>query len=192
MAEIMRDIAKAMSTMPTAEKLAFAEDIFDIRGSLAGLTLTANTDELDTMLVKLQDVEGVAADTAKKMDAGLGGAFRLLLSAVEGAMNAIADAMNSTLQPLIVKVTAVINAFTQWIEANRGAGDRLCRDGGGGGRPCRGSDCHRSRRQRGCGRNRRSSDGDQGFHFPSRGGHCAGDSTQDLLYAVDAVVQHAI
>ena len=120
MAEIMRDIAKAMSTMPTAEKLAFAEDIFDIRGSLAGLTLTANTDELDTMLAKLQDVEGVAADTAKKMDAGLGGAFRLLLSAVEGAMNAIADAMNSTLQPLIVKVTAVINAFTQWIEANRG------------------------------------------------------------------------
>ena len=120
MAEIMRDIAKAMSTMPTAEKLAFAEDIFDIRGSLAGLTLTANTDELDAMLAKLQDVEGVAADTAKKMDAGLGGAFRLLLSAVEGAMNAIADAMNSTLQPLIVKVTAVINAFTQWIEANQG------------------------------------------------------------------------
>ena len=120
MAEIMRDIAKAMSTMPTAEKLAFAEDIFDIRGSLAGLTLTANTDELDAMLAKLQDVEGVAADTAKKMDAGLSGAFRLLLSAVEGAMNAIADAMNSTLQPLIVKVTAVINAFTQWIEANRG------------------------------------------------------------------------
>lgn len=120
MAEIMRDIAKAMSTMPTAEKLAFAEDIFDIRGSLAGLTLTANTDELDAMLAKLQDVEGVAADTAKKMDAGLGGAFRLLLSAVEGAMNAIADAMNSTLQPLVVKVTAVINAFTQWIEANQG------------------------------------------------------------------------
>ena len=120
MAEIMRDIAKAMSTMPTAEKLAFAEDIFDIRGSLAGLTLTANTDELDAMLAKLQDVEGVAADTAQKMDAGLGGAFRLLLSAVEGAMNAIADAMNSTLQPLIVKVTAVINAFTQWIEANQG------------------------------------------------------------------------
>ena len=97
MAEIMRDIAKAMSTMPTAEKLAFAEDIFDIRGSLAGLTLTANTDELDAMLARLRDVEGVAADTAKKMDAGLGGAFRLLLSAVEGAMNAIADAMNSTL-----------------------------------------------------------------------------------------------
>ena len=120
MAEIMRDIAKAMSTMPTAEKLAFAEDIFDIRGSLAGLTLTANTDELDAMLAKLQDVEGVAAKTATAMDAGLGGSFRLWESAVEGSLNAIAEAMNSTLQPLIVKVTDVINAFTQWIEANRG------------------------------------------------------------------------
>ena len=120
MAEIMRDIAKAMSTMPTAEKLAFAEDIFDIRGSLAGLTLTANTDELDAMLVRLQDVEGVAAKTATAMDAGLGGSFRLWESAVEGSLNAIAEAMNSTLQPLIVKVTAVINAFTQWIEANQG------------------------------------------------------------------------
>ena len=120
MAEIMRDIAKAMSSMPTAERLSFAEDIFDIRGSLAGLTLTANTDELDAMLVRLQDVEGVAAKTATAMDAGLGGSFRLWESAVEGSLNAIAEAMNSTLQPLIVKVTDVINAFTQWIEANRG------------------------------------------------------------------------
>ena len=120
MAEIMRDIAKVMQTMPTAEKLAFAEDIFDIRGSLAGLTLTANTEELDVMIAKLMDVEGVAADTAKKMDAGLGGSFRLLLSAAEGALNAIAAAMNSTLQPIINKVTDVINVFTQWIEQNQG------------------------------------------------------------------------
>ena len=120
MAEIMRDISKVLSSMPTAERLSFAEDIFDIRGSLAGLTLTANTDELDAMLVRLQDVEGVAAKTATAMDAGLGGSFRLWESAVEGSLNAIAEAMNSTLQPLIVKVTDVINAFTHWIEANRG------------------------------------------------------------------------
>ncbi len=120
MAVIMRDIAKVMNTMPTAEKLSFAEDIFDIRGSLAGLTLTANTDELDAMLAKLQNVEGVAAKTASAMDAGLGGSFRLLESAVEGSLNAIADAMNSTLQPMIQKITAVINAITVWIEKNQG------------------------------------------------------------------------
>ncbi len=120
MAEIMRDIAKVMNTMPSAEKLAFAEDIFDIRGSLAGLTLTANTDDLDAMLEKLQNVEGVAAQTAASMDAGLGGSFRLLQSAVEGSLNAIAEAMNSTLQPMLQKITAVINSLTIWIEKNKG------------------------------------------------------------------------
>ena len=120
MTEIMRDIAEVMQTMPTAEKLAFAEEIFDIRGSLAGLTLTAKTDELDAMIAKLMDVEGAAENTAQKMDEGLGGSFRLLMSAVEGAMNAIAAAMNSTLQPFIRKVTEVINSFTKWIEKNQG------------------------------------------------------------------------
>ena len=120
MADIMRDIGKVMNAMPTAEKLAFAEDVFDIRGSLAGLTLGANTDELDAMIAKLRDVDGVAARTADAMDAGLGGSFRLLMSAVEGAGNALAEIMTATLQPLIDKITAVINAMTKWIEANAG------------------------------------------------------------------------
>ena len=120
MADIMRDVGKVMSTMPSAEKLAFAEDIFDIRGSLAGLTLGANTDQLDAMLAKLRDVEGVAAKTAGAMDAGLGGSFRLLLSAIEGVMNATAEALTGTLQPLIDKITAIINAITLWVEANVG------------------------------------------------------------------------
>ncbi len=120
MAEIMRDIGKVMNAMPSAEKLAFAEDIFDIRGSLAGLTLGANTDELDAMLAKLRDVEGVAAETAAAMDAGLGGSFRLLWSAVEGSSNALSEAITGTLQPLIDKITSVINETTKWIEANHG------------------------------------------------------------------------
>ncbi len=119
MADVMRDIAKAMAAMPTAEKLAFAEEIFDIRGSLAGLTLTANVDGLDAMLATLRNAEGVAAQTAKTMDAGLGGSFRLLQSAVEGAMNAIGEALSETLQPLVGRVTAVINVFTKWIEKHR-------------------------------------------------------------------------
>jgi TP901 family phage tail tape measure protein len=118
MADIMKDIAKVLQTMPTAERLSFAEDIFDIRGSLAGLTLTANTSELDAMMLKLLDVEGVAANTAQKMDAGIGGSFRLLASAAEGALNAIASAMNSTLQPVVQNITNVINLLTKWIEKN--------------------------------------------------------------------------
>ena len=120
MADIVRDLAGAMNTMPTAQRIAFAEEIFDLRGSLAGLSLTGNVAQLDEFLGKLRDVDGVAATTSQKMDAGLGGSFRLLKSAVEGAMNAVGAAVNDTLQPFTDRITSVINALTGWIERNAG------------------------------------------------------------------------
>lgn len=120
MADILTDLARGMQGMGSAEKIAFAEEIFDIRGSLAGLSLTTNIKGLEDFRVKLQDIEGVAAATSKAMDAGIGGSFRLFMSAVEGAMNAIGAAVNKTLQPLIDKITVVINEITKWIEANAG------------------------------------------------------------------------
>ena len=118
MADIMRDVAVVMNNMPTAQRLAFAEEIFDIRGSLAGLSLGGNIQGLDEFLNKLKDVENVASNTASAMDAGIGGSFRLLLSAVEGVMNAIGAALNSTLQPMVDKITTVVGSFAKWIEAN--------------------------------------------------------------------------
>lgn len=120
MADIMADIGRVMNTLPTAERIAFAEDIFDIRGSLAGLSLGGNIKEFEEFIVKLQDIDGTARKTAEEMDAGLGGSFRKLLSAVEGAMNAIAKALEGTLQPLVDKLTAVTLAVIGWIEANSG------------------------------------------------------------------------
>lgn len=120
MAEIIADIGRVMATMPSAEKLAFAEDIFDIRGSLAGLSLGGNVKELDAFIERLYDVKGTARTTAQEMDAGLGGSFRKLLSAVEGAMNAIGKALEGTLKPFIDKITATTLAVIKWIEANSG------------------------------------------------------------------------
>ena len=94
MADIMADIGKVMATMPSADKIAFAEEIFDIRGSLAGLSLGGNIKDFEAFIAKLQDIDGTARATAKEMDDGLGGSFRQLMSAVEGAMNAIAKAMS--------------------------------------------------------------------------------------------------
>ena len=120
MAEVMREIAVATSKMPTAERLSFMKDVFDTRGMMSGLSLAANIDELDAFLGKLKDVSGQADATARAMDAGIGGSFRLFQSAVEGAMNAAGEALASTLQPMTARITGVINAFTKWIEANRG------------------------------------------------------------------------
>lgn len=120
MADIMADIGKVMAAMPSADKIAFAEEIFDIRGSLAGLSLGDNVKDFEAFIAKLQDINGTARATAKEMDDGLGGSFRQLMSAVEGAMNAIAKAMEGTLKPLVDKLTAATLAVVEWIEANAG------------------------------------------------------------------------
>lgn len=120
MAEVMRDIALATKKLPTAERLAFMKDVFDVRGMMSGMSLTKDIGELDEFLAKLKDVSGQADATAKAMDAGIGGSFRLFQSAVEGAMNATGEALNSTIKPMVERITAVINSFTKWIEANKG------------------------------------------------------------------------
>ena len=120
MADVMRDIAVATAKLPTAERLAFMKDVFDVRGMMSGMSLTKDVKELDAFLAKLKDVSGQADATAKAMDAGIGGSFRLFRSAVEGAMNATGEALNSTIKPMVERITAVINSFTKWIEANRG------------------------------------------------------------------------
>ena len=120
MAAVMRDVAVATSKMPTAERLSFMKDVFDVRGMMSGLSLAGNIEELDGFLAKLRDVSGQADETSRAMDRGIGGSFRLFQSAVEGSMNAIGEALNGTLQPMVGRITAVINTFTKWVEANRG------------------------------------------------------------------------
>lgn len=119
MADVMRDLAGVMSQLSSSDKIAFAEEVFDLRGSLAGLSITADPAALDAFLSKLEDVDGVAAKTAKTMDEGLGGSFRLLSSAVEGSMNAAGEAISETLMPVVARVTRVINSLTEWIKTNQ-------------------------------------------------------------------------
>ena len=120
MAAVMRDVAAATSEMPTAERLSFMKDVFDVRGMMSGLSLAGNIEELDKFLARLRDVSGQADETARAMDRGIGGSFRLFQSAVEGTMNAVGEALSSTLQPMVARITAAINTFAKWVEANKG------------------------------------------------------------------------
>lgn len=115
MPDIMTDIAKAMAKMPTAKRLGFAEEIFDLRGSLAGLQLGGNIQELEAFIQKLKSVGGVAEQTAKEMDSGIGGAFRRFMSAVEGVQIAVGRVISEALAPYIEKISQVLTAVAEWI-----------------------------------------------------------------------------
>jgi TP901 family phage tail tape measure protein len=179
MPAIMADIAQYMNRLPTAKRLSFAEEIFDLRGSLAGLQLGGNMDMLDDFLSKLkgdgkiaidqQDlvklranlvkagvdleqflgstkideliqklqgqgidtqwledfrkrlsgINGVAERTAKLMDAGIGGAFRILLSAIEGVAVTLGRVVSEIITPHITRLQGVFGGIAQCIEMNK-------------------------------------------------------------------------
>ena len=119
MPDIIADIAKHMNALPTAQRLGFAEDIFDLRGSLAGLQLGGNVDQMNDFIKRLQNVKGAAGDTAREMDAGLGGAFRIFMSAVEGCQLAIGRVIGEALTPYINRISSVLNVVAEWIAAHK-------------------------------------------------------------------------
>lgn len=119
MPKIMTEVAKAMASMPTAQRLGFAEEIFDLRGSLAGLQLGGNIDQLDEFIKKLQTVNGVSARTAQEMDSGIGGAWRIFMSAIEGCQIAIGRIIGDARTPYMNKLSAVITKVAEWIAAHK-------------------------------------------------------------------------
>jgi len=119
MPDIIADIAKHMNALPTAARLGFAEKIFDLRGSLAGLQLGGNVDQMNDFIKRLQNVKDVAGDTAHEMDAGLGGAFRIFMSAVEGCQLAVGRVIGEALTPYINRISSVLNVIAEWIAAHK-------------------------------------------------------------------------
>lgn len=119
MPSIMADIARVMNSMPSAERLSFAEDIFDLRGSLAGLQLGGNIQQLNDFIKMLGGVNGTAERTAQEMDSGIGGAFRRFMSAVEGVQIAIGRVLGDAISPYIEKISVMLNRLAEWAAAHR-------------------------------------------------------------------------
>ena len=119
MPDIMADIAKKMNAMPTAKRLGFAEEIFDLRGSLAGLQLGGNIQQLDDFINKLKSVQGTAVATATKMDKGIGGAFRRFMSAVEGVQIVIGRVIGDAIAPYVDRISLMLNKLAEWIAVHK-------------------------------------------------------------------------
>ena len=119
MPDIMADIAKAMVTMPSARKLAFAEEIFDLRGALAGLQLGGSIDQLNSFIDMLHNCGGTAKETAEEMDKGVGGALRRLQSALEGVQIAVGRVMGDAVAPYMDRISGMLNRLAEWAKAHK-------------------------------------------------------------------------
>ncbi len=116
--DTMLGVGKAMEAMSGPERLNFAKQIFGQRAAGGALKLTRGG--FDDLSNAIDNAAGSAAKAAAEMDSGLGGAFRILKSAIEGVQIAVGEALAPTLRKIAEFITKTAQSSIEWIKANQG------------------------------------------------------------------------
>lgn len=90
--DIVSDLGAATAGLSSTQRLAVFESLFG-RGQASLLKLASLGDAIAELAAKIRDSGGVAARTAEAMDAGIGGAFRRVVSAAEGVAIAVGESI---------------------------------------------------------------------------------------------------
>lgn len=118
-ADIMIDLAKRVKAMKSGQKINFATDVFDLRGSLGALSMLNNPKELANFRKALDNIEGYAAKTAEEMERGIGGVFRFIISQFQEMQLAIGDAFQETFMPYLKKIPLITQAITYFVKEHK-------------------------------------------------------------------------
>jgi len=118
LADILVDLAKATKNMGSAERLAIFESLFG-RGQAAALKLASSTKAFEVLRDEIRQSAGIAVQTAEQMDAGIGGAFRRLLSALEGIAIAIGEAIEQPVRRAADALSKIAGWITKVVNRNR-------------------------------------------------------------------------
>lgn len=116
--DIMLDIGKAMEGMPNAERISLGKNLFDQRAVGGALKLISS--DFDGLSKAIDNAAGVAERTAAIMDSGIGGSFRMLMSAVEGVQIAIGEGLSGMLLEWSTQLTASAQSVGTWVGEHQG------------------------------------------------------------------------
>ena len=117
LSEILVDLGKQTESLGSIERLGIFESLFG-RASAAASKLAQAEAQFEDLGNKIKSSGGIAKQTADIMDSGLGGAFRILDSAIEGVSIAVGRSLAPALKTAAENFTQVAGQATAWVEAN--------------------------------------------------------------------------
>ena len=119
-ADIMAEMAEKVKDMANGEKINFATDIFDLRGSLGALTMLKNPWDLKKFRQELNSVTGYAQKAAEEIENGPGGMLRLLRSQFEDIAISIGEAVYSVIEPFKDNLKTIASVIKNIVTLNKG------------------------------------------------------------------------
>lgn len=112
--EIFRDLNEILGTMSQQQRSEVLSELFnkvDLKSAEA--LLAGCTDRYAELSNEIEHSAGATQAMADTMESGIGGAFRSLSSAAEGAAIAFGEALAPTVQTVAEKVTELARAFAE-------------------------------------------------------------------------------
>jgi len=117
--DILKDLGVATAGMGEAEKLTFFMEVFDQRAAKSVISLANAGKGIDEMRAKMEEAPGSARKMAEAMDAGIGGALRILTSAMEGVQLAIGAAFEAPITRAARSITVLLSSIRDWVAVNQ-------------------------------------------------------------------------
>ncbi len=120
MLDVMQELGEKTRNMPGGERLALFAELFKRSAKSAVVLGDVGGEAIDELRGKMENAEGAAEKMADRMNSGLSGALVNLRSAFEGLQISIGEALGTSLEGIVQRLTALIRGTTKWVEKNKG------------------------------------------------------------------------
>jgi TP901 family phage tail tape measure protein len=117
--QILDEIGKVTDKLPVEQKVTKMAEAFGLLGITSASVLAGTATETVKLAEALNNAGGTASKAAKEMDAGIGGAFRIILSAVEGVAIALGEAVAEPLKKAVEFGSNFLTIVVKLIEKNK-------------------------------------------------------------------------
>lgn len=118
--QIMDEIGKSIENLPVAEKVTKMSEAFGLLGITSASVLSGTSTDTMKLAEDLKNAGGTASKAAKEMDSGIGGAFRIIMSAAEGVFIALGEAIAEPLKEAVDIGSSFLTIVTKMITQNKG------------------------------------------------------------------------
>jgi TP901 family phage tail tape measure protein len=117
--DILGEVAAASANMGTGDRAQAFNEVFGLMGITSASAIGKTVTDTKKLLADLKKSNGIADKTARDMDAGIGGAFRILKSSIEGVAIAIGESLDLSVTKMMKAISRALSGLIEWIGKNQ-------------------------------------------------------------------------
>jgi TP901 family phage tail tape measure protein len=117
--DILGEVAAASAKMGTGDRAQAFNEVFGLMGITSASAIGKTVTDTKKLLADLKKSNGIADKTARDMDAGIGGAFRILKSSIEGVAIAIGESLDLSVTKMMNAISRALSGLIEWIGKNQ-------------------------------------------------------------------------